>query len=171
MFIKKKSSRPSKILVKGNYAEITLCNKFGERVADALISLVDTKTCGFYRWCICNGYVVTAIPNATNQIRLHRYILNAPTGSFVDHINGDKLDNRRENIRVCTIAENNVNRRIFKNKYIGVCFNAKRNVFRAYIHKDNRCIHIGYFKNEVDAAKARDISAIELFGEFAKLNF
>ena len=99
---------------------------------------------------------------------LHRYILKAPKKVYVDHINGNPLDNRRENLRICTIAQNNQNARKHKSRlsrYKGVDFH--NNKWRVNVKKK----HIGYFEKEIHAAMVYDIWAKELFGEFAKLNF
>jgi len=109
-------------------------------------------------------------------IALHREITNAPKGMVVDHINGDSLDNRKENLRVCTHQENQMNRRINKDNtsgYKGVYYDAKnkKNSWYAKIMFNYKLIHIGYYKTKEEAARAYDQKAIELFGEFAQLNF
>lgn len=106
-------------------------------------------------------------------ILLHRFILgDLEDGVEVDHINGDGLDNRKENLRVATASENGANRTGYQgrtSKYKGVCF--WRNKWRAQIGIRGTNRHIGSFDNEVDAAKAYDEVAQESFGEFAVLNF
>jgi len=109
-------------------------------------------------------------------VSMHRVILNAPRGLVVDHINHNSLDNRKKNLRLCTVAENCRNRRPSKrknklSKYKGVSFDKKRKIFRAIICRNKKQYFLGNFKNETDAAKAYDKKARELFGEFAYLNF
>ncbi len=109
-------------------------------------------------------------------VSMHRVILNAPPGLVVDHINHNGLDNRKSNMRLCTVAENNRNsrpstRRNKWSKYKGVSFDKNRNLFIAYIQHNGKKYFLGRFKNETDAAKAYDKKALELFGEFAYLNF
>ncbi len=92
----------------------------------------------------------------------------------VDHANGDILDNRRSNLRAATRSENNSNRQKFSNgtpasKYKGVQFTHGK--WAASIQKDKERKWLGYFKHEDSAAKAYDIAAKELHGEFAVLNF
>lgn len=109
----------------------------------------------------------------SKRIYMHRLIMNAPAGTLVDHRDPNKtLDNRRENLRVCSKSQNAYNARISKrNKsgYRGVYRKNER--WQAGIRINNRSIHIGYFTNPVEAAKAYDAKARELFGEFARTNF
>jgi hypothetical protein len=100
--------------------------------------------------------------------------MNPEYGFFVDHINGDTLDNRRENLRVCTRKENNqnCNKRgtLPKSKYKGVVWVKKVGKWKAQIKSDKKTIYLGYFKDELLAAKAYNSAAILYFGEFARQN-
>ena len=103
---------------------------------------------------------------------MHREIINAPAGMQIDHINGNGLDNRKANLRLCNNAQNQQNRRkrsratsLFK----GVGWHDNR--WRARITVNGKQIEIGRFKSEFLAAEAYDQKAIELFSEFANLNF
>ncbi len=109
-------------------------------------------------------------------VSMHRVIMKAPKGLVVDHINHNTLDNRRKNLRLCTWAQNNQNRRPSKrknklSKYKGVSFDKKRKVYRVLIWHNKKQYFLGTFKDEKEAAKAYDKKAKELFGEFAYLNF
>lgn len=102
---------------------------------------------------------------------LHRFLLDAPEGMQVDHINGNPLDNRRRNLRVCTQSQNGANRpRMRRDGYRGVRL-LKGKYWSARITYQNKGIHIGCFPTAEDAARAYDAKALELFGEFARLNF
>jgi hypothetical protein len=118
------------------------------------------------RTCFCQG------KRNKHNIRLHRYILSAREGEQVDHINGNTLDCRRENLRICTSAQNNMNRRKQPNVsgYKGV-HKTRGNKWIAHITFNRKMRHIGQFSTAEEAAKAYDKKAKELFGEFAKLNF
>jgi hypothetical protein len=108
------------------------------------------------------------------SIYLHRFIMDAPSGMVVDHINHDMLDNRKENLRLATHAENMRNRRATpKNTsgYKGVSWSSFYKVWKVQIQKDGKSQFIGCFIDPVEAAKAYDVKAKELFGEFAFLNF
>ena len=100
--------------------------------------------------------------------------MKPPAGMVVDHINHDGLDNRRSNLRVCTIAQNLKNRRPVRGKgvkYKGVIFIKARKKFRTCIQCGEKTLNLGYFDDEISAGKAYDEKARELFGEYAYLNF
>lgn len=103
---------------------------------------------------------------------LHRAILRTATGNVVDHINGNGLDNRRQNLREATKPQNSINRlnrKIPKSGFFGVTQNRKRWV--ASIRKETGFVYIGIFKEAEDAARARDAVVFKEYGEFAVLNF
>lgn len=108
---------------------------------------------------------------------MHREILNAPTGREVDHVDGNSLNNCRSNIRLATTSQNNMNKgkprikRTPTSKYKGVYWDRSSGAFRAGIRVNGIQKHLGQFRNEEDAARAYDVAAHELFGEFARLNF
>lgn len=101
---------------------------------------------------------------------LHRLITNAPKGLQVDHINGNRLDNRKINLRICSSSDNSKNRPKNKGNYKGVYLDKLRNKWIAQITKNYKCYHIGSFEKEIEAALAYNEKAKELHGEFAYLN-
>ena len=106
----------------------------------------------------------------TSTIRLHQLIMN---DKMIDHINGNIFDNRKENLRKCTSAENGKNRgksRNNKSNYKGVSWHKALNKWRAFIFLDYKQIHLGYFDDIIEAAKAYNEAAIKYHGEFARLN-
>jgi hypothetical protein len=108
------------------------------------------------------------------MIQMHRLILNAPKGADVDHINGNGLDNRRENLRICSRAENLRNRGIQRNNqtgYKGVCWNKSKNTYTAQIQYEKTTYRLGTYPSAKEAALAYDKAARRYFGKFAKLNF
>lgn len=114
--------------------------------------------------------------NNKTEIRMHRELMKLTDKKlFVDHINHNGLDNQKSNLRICTRSQNMANRRKHKkatSKYFGVglgWYNEKR-TWRARIRKDNKVMHIGWFKNELDAALAYNEAAIKYHGEFANIN-
>lgn len=118
-----------------------------------------------------NGYVYTNIKR--KKVYLHRFLLNAPSELFVDHINHDKSDNRRSNLRLCTHQENNMNQRIFDrgtSKYKGVFYDKRYNVWLSRISVNNISLYLGTYYNERDAAIAYNTAAIKYYKEFANLN-
>lgn len=105
---------------------------------------------------------------------MHTLLMSPPKGMCVDHINGNGLDNRYENLRVCTHLQNLQNRRKIKNttsRYIGVHWNKKRSTWVAFVSYKDEAKWLGDFKTEHHAAMAYDIWAKELKGEYANLNF
>jgi hypothetical protein len=108
-------------------------------------------------------------------IKMHRQIMNPPPGLFVDHENHNGLDNRKANLQIATPAQNSRNRlkgrKKTSSRYKGVYLAKETKKWRAAIYHNNECIHLGYFENEEDAAKAYDKAARLYHGEFASLNF
>jgi len=146
------------------------------RGRSAIVDAADYDRLKQYRWYpVKSGRVWYAIGRIGGKVvRLHREILMAPRHLVCDHIDHDGLNNRRSNLRLCTRAQNNMNqrpRRGKKSKYKGVGWNSKRKVFCVGIRWRGKRIHIGRFTDEIAAAKAYDRKALELFGEFAYLNF
>jgi hypothetical protein len=109
---------------------------------------------------------------------MHRRLLPVPPGHWVDHKNRDTLDNRRSNLRQSTPSQNGINRPPHKNKklsrYRGVAYVAylnRKNPWMAFLNANGKRTYLGYFPDELTAAKAHDAAAKELQGEFAQLNF
>lgn len=118
-------------------------------------------------------YAVRFVQSHTLVV-MHRIIVNAPIDKKVDHKNHNTLDDRLINLRICTIAQNNFNRKPqigASSQFKGVywCKNIKK--WRARIKINYKLISLGCFDNEAKAAFAYDTKAKQLFGEFAYLNF
>lgn len=108
-------------------------------------------------------------------IRMHRLIANPPHNMVVDHINGNTLDNRRANLRVCTQSENLMNKssppKDNTSGYVGVWKDKRRNAWIAETRINGRKIHIGQFSDKETAARERDRVVAEYYGPIAYLNF
>lgn len=119
------------------------------------------------------GYFRAKIVIGKKTISLHRYLIEAKDGELVDHINGNPLDNRKENLRICDAKGNARNKKVYgKIPYKGVHLridNPKK-PYRSCIKVDNKIKYLGYFETAQDAAKAYNEAAIKYFGEFAWLN-
>ena len=105
--------------------------------------------------------------------QMHRLILDAPHHLDVDHVNGNGLDNRRCNIRLCTRAQNQVNaqkRRGCSSQYKGVDYRKDRNKWRASITINQQFKSLGHFNDETEAARAYNDAAVKYWGEFVRLN-
>lgn len=144
----------------------------------ATIDIIDLDLAEL-NWYSQKDYVVRKGKDR-KYIHMHRIVLERKIGRAlepheeVDHINGDRLDNTRANLRVsnrsqncANVTKNNRRSSIFK----GVSFSKLYNKYRARITCMGQTIHIGYFENELDAAKAYDKKALFYFGEYANLNF
>lgn len=109
------------------------------------------------------------------NIFMHRVILDVhDSETHVDHRDGNGLNNTRDNIRVCTSSQNQCNRKKPKNNksgYKGVFWRKETKKWRARIVVNYKRIHLGYFDDIIDAARAYDMAAIKYHGSFAKLNF
>lgn len=108
------------------------------------------------------------------RILMHRFILQALEGSQIDHINGNKLDNRRSNLRFSTQAENMRNSSAQKNstsKFKGVNWDTNQKKWTAQITINYKKHHLGVYTTEEEAARAYDSAALYYFKEFAHTNF
>lgn len=111
--------------------------------------------------------------NKTKTILIHRVIMNAPFGIDVDHINHNRLDCRKINMRLCTRGENGLSKVAHKNKiipYKGVYFEPRLGKYRVLIGVNYKSKHIGLFVDIKDAARAYNEAAKKYFGKFAYLN-
>jgi hypothetical protein len=116
---------------------------------------------------------VKAQVNKKNQY-LHRLIMDACDGQIVDHINGDTLDNRKCNLRICTASDNSRNQRKRKStlsKYKGLGKGRGRKKWQVQIMVNKKRVTAGFFTDEIEAAKAYDAAARQYYGEFAATNF
>jgi hypothetical protein len=105
------------------------------------------------------------------KVFMHREIMQTPPGLVADHKDRNPLHNRRCNLRNCTRQQNQCNRRRARNQsgYVGVYPYGKK--WRALIGSRGKTLYREVFDDKVEAAKARDRKAYELFGPFAYLNF
>lgn len=143
----------------------------------ALVDDEDYELVSLFKWFPTKlGYVrsTSIINNKKINISLHILIMKHDNKKHIDHKNGNPLDNRKNNLRFCTRSQNYMNKKgAYKNstsKYKGVHWRKGRNTWRAGIGIDGKAIHLGTFKLEIEAAKAYNEKALELFGEFANIN-
>lgn len=146
----------------------------------ALVDDEDAPAISAMRWHLNRRYAASSPYDPTTKkgrtTYMHRLIMDAPPGMDVDHINGDCLDNRRANLRLCTRSENCRNQagHVHTSKtsrYKGVCWHKGAQRWQATIGIHRRMSWLGAFDTEVEAALAYDAAARELHGEFARLNF
>lgn len=127
-----------------------------------------------YKWHVNSNYVRGYARGEV--VKMHRLIMSAPKGVEVDHINGNPLDNRRENLRLCSHAQNMANRKVNSTSasgYKGVNYDknmSRRKRWAASIHHEGRRIKIGRYFTKEEAARAYNKVASKLKGDFARLN-
>jgi hypothetical protein len=130
-----------------------------------------------YHWLVRPGhntrYVYRFERRGTRykRIHLHRQLLNCPEGMYIDHIDGDGLNNQVANLRIVTRTENQWNRRNDKSRcqYRGVYYRDNR--WRAKIGVNGKTVNLGTYETPQEAAKAFDAAALRIRGPFAILNF
>ncbi len=139
----------------------------------AIIDEADYELVRQYKWHCYDRYVICS-PHGKERttISMHRLIMKPPAGFVVDHINQNKLDNRRSNLRICTQSQNKAN--CFKsanNKsgIKGVSWNKSTRKWQTSIRNNRKHIFIGQFKDIHEASQAYAKKAREIFGEFACL--
>ena len=125
-----------------------------------------------FKWQLSTkGYAIRTVKDKT--IWMHRIILNTPKDYFTDHINGNKIDNRKSNLRIAKGSQNYGNVGLPKHNtsgFKGVSFEKSRNKYEAYISKKDKKVHLERFKTSKEAALVYNQAAQEYFGKFAKLN-
>ncbi len=164
----------------------------------AIVSPEDFEAVNRHKWQATNNHNNTFyairtvyINGVRKRLMMHREIMKLPPfdsfgkaqdrsaqgreGFVVDHQDGNGLNNTRDNLSIVTAAENSYNRRKMAregtSKYKGVSRDRRNNRYRAIITYKGQVLHLGSFDNEIDAAKAYDEAAKELYGKYAFLNF
>ena len=138
-----------------------------------LVSCEDYELVKKYKWHVTiYGYAVTAINNT--NISMHRLIMfqfQHDEDKIIDHADGNKLNNTRQNLRWCTYTENSANSKLASNNTSGikgVSWNMDKGKWHASIRKNGQRINLGSYENIYDASQAYAKAAHELFGEFAR---
>jgi len=148
----------------------------------AIVDDEDYQMVNQFKWyALKNGntfYARRVVPVNGRQktVHMHQFIIgDTPKKSDIDHKDGNGCNNQKLNLRICTHQENMMNqKKPDKNCtsiYKGVCWHKRDNKWQSRIQIDGKLIHIGYFMDESDAARAYDKAAKHHFKEFAYLNF
>jgi hypothetical protein len=143
----------------------------------AWVDQCDYSRIAALKWCRhSQGYPVRGVGPRGHMrvVAMHHHVMQTVAGQRVDHINRNPLDNRRRNLRLCTHAENNRNKRMRSDNtsgYRGVIRDGRRGHWRAVIGSDGEHHYLGSFRGAKDAARAYDAAALVLHGSFASLNF
>ncbi|WP_246173430.1 HNH endonuclease [Limnoglobus roseus] len=110
--------------------------------------------------------------NQQRGVRMHRLIMSPKSSEFIDHIDGNGLNNSRSNLRIASNAENQQNSgpRKGSSQYKGVSWSASRQVWRVAFRWNGQHYFVGSFPNEIEAARAYNRAIKPLAGEYARLN-
>jgi hypothetical protein len=139
-----------------------------------LVDAADYEWLNKYKWSPRGSGRYAGRKEKGKTIYMHRQIMNAPPGMIVDHIDGNAPNNCRSNLRLCTPRQNQCNhvKRIgCISRFKGVYRNKRCGQWFVMIRPEDKPIWFGYFDTEIEAARIYDRLAVELFGEFAGLNF
>lgn len=171
--IKAKSKKVNEYIEHDDYIEIILTQDQSTKISKDDFDKVRT-----YKWYALKrrkGYWACAhslLPDGTKKnISLHRFLLEPDEDHVVDHINMDPLDNRRENIRIATRSQNQMNRRVSSNSttgYKGVSVDSRSGKFRAAISINRKPIHLGLFPTAEEAAEAYAEASRKYHGEYGR---
>ncbi|MGU7923375.1 HNH endonuclease [Streptococcus suis] len=132
-------------------------------------SLEDWELVTKWSWSVDpRGYLAATVNNCHKT--LHNYLMNPSKGFVVDHVNGNKLDNRRTNLRICTPHQNSFNSCVSKNNKLGVkgVSLTPHGRYRARIMVNRKEIRLGHFEKIEDAITARKKAEKKYFGEYAR---
>jgi len=138
----------------------------------AYVDAADYEWLSHWTWRLKNGYA--ARTEKGKLIFMHRAIAQPAKGMIVDHKNRNKLDNTRNNLRACRPRENACNRgkrHAASSRFLGVSYCKRSGKWRGQVWFEGKGVPVGYFTDEMEAARAYDRKAVELFGASARLNF
>jgi hypothetical protein len=156
-----------KVNHKGNEYSVLLDDDDYVKIKDIGSIYISTAERKEYKFVRCNLY-------DKRKIRLARLLMNAPKNMEVDHINGNPLDNRRNNLRLATAGQNRAAfqspRKNKTSRYRGVRWHKRVKKWMASIGSNHKVYYLGYYTIEEQAALAYNKAALGLFGEFAQLN-
>jgi hypothetical protein len=159
-----KPRRTNSIILKDDYTVIVTANGDKVLVDNPVVPKVIKPS-----WCISKtGYVVANINHKV--VKMHRLILNCSENKVVDHINGNRLDNRISNLRICSAKNNSRNKGIGKNNSSGVPGVSKlpNGKWRVRIMVDRKEIALGRYESFNEAVQVRKQAEIKYFGEYSR---
>lgn len=159
-------------VVSDGVAYFNLYNQKNEKIATFIIDVCDIQKVKYHKWRLSHGHVVTGLPSKGQQRDLSHVVLDIQKDDsvVVDHINGDPLDNTRDNLRICSQGENVLNKRFMSNNasgFIGVSYKKDRDRYDPEIRFEYTRCHLGMTKTIEEAVYKRYIAEQLLFGEYA----
>lgn len=133
VYIKPKAE--NEIIINDDTARLIICNRQGAPINETIIDVVDVDQVKKHRWYMHGkGYV-----QAQDVGMLHRFLLKPEYGEIIDHINKDKLDNRKSNLRIATLSENGYNSKLPVNNTSGikgVTYHKQSDGWDSFLEKD-----------------------------------
>lgn len=142
-----------------------------------IVDASDYEEIAKHGWHIShNGYAIRRVEKKGEPKRviyMHKQIFGEKGSFDIDHIDGNKLNNSKSNLRLATRSLNNANQKIrtgCSSVFKGVAWVKNYKRWWAYIGYQGKRTSLGYFTDEVEAAKAYNQAAIKMFGEFCRLN-
>lgn len=176
------SHDPNGLLPVGVYYFIKMAKEI--QLTQGKVAIVDDEDYNYlnqWKWLAIKQkndkfYVARNIPVSNkkqSKIWMHRFIMNPEKGMVIDHLDGNPLNNQKNNLRICTHAENMRNSNIPKNNtsgFKGVSFVKKHNTYESSIRINNIKIYLGYYIDPIEAARAYNAAALKYHGEFAHIN-
>ncbi len=161
----------NKIISSGEFSEVLIRNKQQEVVAKAIIDTEDIPKVENIKWAYHARD--NRARNARLRIEMSRLIMGAGPGTVVDHINGNSLDNRKSNLRICTQAENSLNKRYQgrgTSRFRGVYWSEKRAKWIVQVWLNKKRKYIGQFNSLKDAIASRRSAERFYYGQYAHRN-
>jgi len=166
----------NEIIIYNNYAEIILYNDKNIEIARSIINIDDIEKINKIKWHLSNtGYAITSLPERKSKF-LHNFILNRIPNkqNCVDHINRNRLDNRKNNLRIVTPQNNSINKGKQSNNtsgHVGVSFDKSRNKYAPHIKLHRKKIFLGRYDTIEEAIEIRKNAELQYFGEIINRDF
>ncbi len=144
-----------------------------KRRVDVMVDDEDFEFLNQFYWQVDKNNTVKTHKNYTGETLIHRLIMKPSKGVEIDHIDGNRLNNQKSNLRFATSSQNKINRGARKDNksgFKGVSWHKQRNTWTARIMIDGNYKHLGLFKDKLEAAKIYNQYALKHYGEYAWLN-
>lgn len=159
------------VRIEGDIAYVTLTQGY-----EAIIDASDAQLIGGHNWYA--QLIAGLIYACTNKyspkrklIYLHRFIMADPYGFLIDHIDGNGLNNRKNNLRKATVSQNQQNRGVPKNNttgFKGVCFSTRQNKYKSSIKVNGTLCHLGFYDTPEEAHASYCRASLEMHPEFGR---
>lgn len=159
---------PNECIIEGDTTRIFLYNRKQEKVAETIIDTEDLERCKPIKWHLRDGYVIGPIPLAWFLKGKKKY-----EKCIVDHIDANPLNNKKSNLQLITIQQNQYKKSMQRNNtsgYRGVYYLKGNKKWKASVNYNYKQYYVGEYNTPEEAALAYNKKANELYGEFAKLN-